>query len=33
MGIRKEELLDDLDYGGVGTYLADAGDSRITLFI
>ena len=33
MGITKEELLDDLDYGGVATYLADAGDSRITLFI
>jgi peroxiredoxin family protein len=33
MGISKEELLDGLDYGGVVTYLADAGDSRITLFI
>src|SRR5215471_19175692 len=33
MGITKEELQDDLDYGGVVTYLADAGDSRITLFI
>jgi peroxiredoxin family protein len=33
MGITKEELLDDLDYGGVTTFLADAGDSRMTLFI
>ncbi len=33
MGISKEELLDGLDYGGVVTYLADASDSRITLFI
>jgi peroxiredoxin family protein len=33
MGITKEELLDGLDYGGVGTYLGDACDSKITLFI
>lgn len=33
MGIKKEELLDGLDYGGVVTYLADARDSKITLFI
>jgi peroxiredoxin family protein len=33
MGIRKEELLEGLDYGGVGTYLGDACDSKITLFI
>jgi peroxiredoxin family protein len=33
MGISKEELLDGLDYGGVGTYLGDACDSKITLFI
>jgi peroxiredoxin family protein len=33
MGITKEELIDDIDYGGVATYLADAADSRITLFI
>jgi peroxiredoxin family protein len=33
MGIRQEELLDGLDYGGVGTYLGDACDSKITLFI
>jgi peroxiredoxin family protein len=33
MGITKDELIDDLDYGGVATYLGDACDSRITLFI
>jgi peroxiredoxin family protein len=33
MGITKEELIDGLDYGGVTTYLADASDSKITLFI
>ena len=33
MGIRKEELVDDLEYGGLATYLTDAADSRITLFI
>jgi peroxiredoxin family protein len=33
MGIKKEEMLDGLDYGGVATYLADAKDSKITLFI
>jgi len=33
MRITREELLDGLDYGGVATYLADASDSRITLFI
>jgi peroxiredoxin family protein len=32
-GIAKEELLDGLDFGGVATYLADARDSRVTLFI
>jgi peroxiredoxin family protein len=33
MGITKEEMIDGLDYGGVTTYLADAKDSKITLFI
>lgn len=33
MGITKEELLDNLDFGGVATYLADARASRVTLFI
>lgn len=33
MGINKEELIDGIDYGGLATYLADAVDSRLTLFI
>ena len=33
MGIRQDELIDGVESGGVATYLADARDSRITLFI
>ncbi len=33
MGIRSEELLDGLEYGGAATYLGDAIDSKVTLFI
>ncbi|MBF0289307.1 MAG: DsrE/DsrF/DrsH-like family protein [SAR324 cluster bacterium] len=33
MGITKEELIDDLEYGGAGTYIGEASDSKITLFI
>lgn len=33
MGITKEELISGIEYGGVVTYLADAMDSRVTLFI
>jgi peroxiredoxin family protein len=35
MGIKAEDLRQDLisDYCGVGTYLDDARDSKITLFI
>jgi peroxiredoxin family protein len=35
MGIRREELRDDWvdEYGAVGTYVQDARDSKITLFI
>lgn len=33
MGIRREELLDGIDFGGVGTFVAAADDSRSTLFI
>lgn len=33
MGIVREELTEGLDYGGVATYLGDAADSRVTLFI
>ena len=33
MGITKEELIDDLAFGGVATYVEDAANSKITLFI
>ena len=33
LGIRDEEMRDGLVYGGVGTFLGDAFDSRVTLFI
>ncbi|HFE47631.1 MAG TPA: hypothetical protein ENJ18_19440 [Nannocystis exedens] len=33
MGIQSEELLDGLEYGGAATYLGDAIDSKVTLFI
>jgi len=33
MGITKEELIDGLDYAGVASYLADADESKINLFI
>jgi peroxiredoxin family protein len=33
MGMSKEELIDGIDYGGVATYLADARDSKVTLFV
>jgi len=33
MGITGEELMDDIHYGGVATYIADARDCGITLFI
>lgn len=33
MGTTKDELIDNLEYGGVATYLGDARDSRITLFV
>jgi peroxiredoxin family protein len=33
MGIEKEELVDGLEYGGVAAYMADAANSRVTLFI
>lgn len=35
MGFKKEEMIDypNLKYVGVGTYLADAGESRVQLFI
>jgi peroxiredoxin family protein len=33
MGVSKEELFDGLEYGGVAAYMADASQSRVTLFI
>ena len=33
MGLKKEELIDGLDYGGVGSFVDAADSSRITLFI
>lgn len=33
MGLRREELVDGVEIGGVGAYLGDAADSKVTLFI
>ncbi|MDD4779383.1 MAG: FAD-dependent oxidoreductase [Tissierellia bacterium] len=33
MGITKEELIDGIEYAGVGTYLGDAEESNVNLFI
>ena len=33
MGITPEDLVDGIEYGGVGAYLGDAARSRVTLFI
>lgn len=33
MGIRKEELIDGVEIGGVGSYLGDAEESNVNLFI
>ncbi len=33
MGVSKEELIDNLEYGGVATYMADACRSKVTLFV
>lgn len=33
MGIRKEALIDGVEIGGVGTYLGDAEESNVNLFI
>ena len=33
MGVREGELIDNLEFGGVATYLGDATDSKVTLFI
>ena len=33
MGIKEEELIDGVELGGVGAYLADAEESNVNLFI
>lgn len=33
LGLQEEELLDDIEYAGVGAYLADAEDGNVNLFI
>ena len=33
MGIKKEELIDGVELGGVGTYLGSAEESNVNLFI
>ncbi|MDF2652272.1 MAG: CoA-disulfide reductase [Paenibacillus sp.] len=33
LGLQKEELLDGIEYAGVGAYLGDATESRVNLFI
>jgi peroxiredoxin family protein len=33
MSVKEEELIDDVELGGVATYLGDASDSKVTLFI
>jgi len=33
LGFTKEELLDDIEYGGVGSYLGHADEANVNLFI
>lgn len=33
LGIRREELIDGVEFAGVGAYLADASDGKVNLFI
>lgn len=33
LGLQKEELLDGIEYAGVATYLGEASDGRVNLFI
>ncbi len=33
MGIKKEELIDDVEIGGVGYYLGEAGNASVNLFV
>ena len=33
MGIKEEELIDDLEYVGVASYLSEADEANVNLFI
>jgi len=33
LGLAKEELIDGIDYAGVATYLGDAAEAKVNLFI
>lgn len=33
MGVKEDELVDGIELGGVATYLGDAADSKVTLFV
>lgn len=33
LGLQEEELLDDIEYAGVGAYLGEAQDGNVNLFI
>ena len=33
MGITKDELIDGVEFGGVASYLADAEDANVNLFV
>lgn len=33
LGLRKEELFDDIEYAGVASYLAEADEANVNLFI
>ena len=33
MGIKKEELIDGIEYAGVASYFSDAHDSKVNLFV
>lgn len=33
MGIRKEELIDGLEFAGVASYLGETDEARVNLFI
>jgi len=33
LGLKKEELFDDIEYAGVASYLAEADEANVNLFI